>query len=801
VCAAFNADFDGDQMAVHVPLSQQAVEESRKLMLATHNLLKPADGQPIVGPTKDMCLGTYYLTMEDPAQADEEPQPFVDLDEVEVAYTLGQIDLHAPVVVAYAYGHPDRRRNPVTTTVGRCLFNRVLPTELRFINEPMDKRALQDLIGVCYRRMGVEVTTQVADRIKDIGFEYATRSGVTIAISDLTIPSEKASIMEKTEQSVAEINRQYRRGLLTEEEQYTRVVELWSQTQEQVSKVVSAGLNPTGPVAVMAKSGASKGGFNPIAQLAGMRGLMSDPSGRIIEQPIRSSFREGLSALEYFISTHGSRKGLADTAMRTADAGYLTRRLVDVVQDIVINGRDCGTTAGVWVCSTDDVGGQSMYERLVGRMAAAPVAHPKTGEVLIDRNEEIDEGAATQIEDEGIEAILVRSPTTCQLRQGICAMCYGRDLGRGKMVDIGTAVGIVAAQSIGEPGTQLTLRTFHTGGVAHAGDITAGLPRVEEVFEARKKPKGEAPMSEIGGVVHIVKSDDERRVLVVDSGIEKYEHEIKRGWKILVEDGDEVKAGAPLATWRDSKEIVAEKSGRISIEDRKVTLIHERRVEREYKVPATGRLLVEEGQQIKPGVQLVEGVLNQHNILRIQGREATQRYLLSEVQSVYRSQGVNINDKHLEVVFRKMLGKVQISKSGDTDLLPGELVERLALEDINRETVEAGGQPARAWPVLLGITKAALNTESFLSAASFQHTIKILSAAAVEGKEDPLLGLKENVILGRLIPAGTGYRTNGSDFEEPIDSYENIRLKVSAADEENSDAADDDREMETDSEE
>jgi DNA-directed RNA polymerase subunit beta' len=543
---------------------------------------------------------------------------------------------------------------------------------------------------------------------------------------------------------------------------------------------VSAGLDPIGPVAVMAKSGASKGGFNPIAQLAGMRGLMSDPSGRIIEQPIRSSFREGLTALEYFISTHGSRKGLADTAMRTADAGYLTRRLVDVVQDIVINSHDCGTTGGIWVRSQDNIGGQSMYERLIGRIAAAPVVLPNTGEVLVDRNEEIDEAAAARIEEEAVEAVQVRSPMTCQLRQGICALCYGRDLGRGEMVAIGAAVGIVAAQSIGEPGTQLTLRTFHTGGVAHAGDITAGLPRVEEVFEARKKPKGEAPMSEIGGVVHIIKSDDERHVLVVDSGIERFEHEIKRGWKILVEDEDEVKAGDPLATWHEEKEIVAEKSGRVSLEDRTVTVIHERRVEREYKVPATGRLLVEEGQLIEPGVQLVEGVLNPIHILRIQGRDATQRYLLAEIQSVYRSQGVNINDKHLEVVFRKMLGKVQISKSGDTDLLPGELVDRLTLEDINREIVEAGGQPARAWPILLGITKAALNTESFLSAASFQHTIKILSAAAVEGKEDPLLGLKENVILGRLIPAGTGYRGVVSDSDGPIESYENISLEVPA---------------------
>jgi DNA-directed RNA polymerase subunit beta' len=778
VCAAFNADFDGDQMAVHVPLSRRAVEESRRLMLATHNLLKPADGQPIVGPTKDMCLGVYYLTMEDPTLAGEEPKAFVDLDEVELAYALARVELHTPVVVGQYYDDRSRLAKPIETTVGRCLFNRVLPDEMRFINRVLDKGGLQELVGVCYRHMGGDVTTEVVDRIKDIGFKYATRSGATIAISDLVIPDQKRDIIAQTEEVVSEVERQYRRGLLTEEEQYTRVVELWSQTQEQVSKVVSAALDPTGPVAIMAKSGASKGGFNPIAQLAGMRGLMSDPSGRIIEQPIRSSFREGLSAQEYFISTHGSRKGLADTAMRTADAGYLTRRLVDVAQDMIINAHDCGTTGGIWILSADDVGGQKMSERIVGRVAAAAVVHPKTGEVLADRNEEIDEDVARAVDELEIEQVMVRSPMTCQLRQGICALCYGRDLGRGKMVAVGSAVGIVAAQSIGEPGTQLTLRTFHTGGVAHAGDITAGLPRVEEMFEARKKPKGEAPMSEIGGVVHIAKSDDERRVLVVDSEIERYEHEIKRGWKILVEDGDDVKAGGPLATWHDEKEIVAEKSGRVTVEDRQITLIHERRDEREYEVPTTGRLLVEEGQRIAPGTQLVEGVLNPHDILRIQGREATQQYLLSEVQNVYRSQGVNTNDKHFEIIFRKMLSKVQITESGDTELLPGDLIDRLELEDVNRQVIEAGGQPARAWPILLGITKAALNTESFLSASSFQHTIRVLAHAAIEGKEDPLLGLKENVILGKLIPAGTGYRGDNPSSEGPVGEYEGISLSA-----------------------
>jgi DNA-directed RNA polymerase subunit beta' len=775
-CSAFNADFDGDQMAVHMPLSQKAVEEARTLMLATKNLLKPASGEPIIGPTKDMCLGTYYLTMEDPKRAGDERRPLVDLDEVEMAYALGHVGLHTPILVAQVYDDRLPPPKPIETTVGRCIFNRVLPDELRFINEPMDKGALQELIEICYRQLGAEVTTAMADRIKDIGFKYATRSGVTIAISDMAIPSTKATIIKETEGIVSEVERQYRRGLLTEEEQYTRVIELWSRAREQVSEAVSGSLAPAGSVSIMARSGASKGGFGPIAQLAGMRGLMADPSGRIIPMPIRSNLREGLSTLEYFISTHGSRKGLADTALRTADAGYLTRRLVDVAQDIIINADDCGTRAGTWIRVTDNVGGQTLYERLLGRIAAAPVAHPKTGEVLIGRDEEIDEQIAATIEDSGIEEVLVRSPMTCQLRLGICALCYGRDLGRGQMVAIGAAVGIMAAQSIGEPGTQLTLRTFHTGGVAYGGDITVGLPRVEELFEARKEPKGEASISKIGGVVHIVRANDQRSILVVDSEIEQFEQKIKRGWKILVEDEDEVKAGDPIASWRDQKTIEAEKDGRVMRDDRHITIVHERRDEQEHKVPSTGRLLVQEGQRIKPGTQLIEGVLNPRHILLVLGRESTERYLLSEVQRVYRSQGVNINDKHFEVIFRKMLSKVQIAASGDTNLLPGELVNRLAMEDINREVIEAGEQPAKGWPVLLGITKAALNTESFLSAASFQHTIRVLSGAAIEGKEDPLLGLKENVILGKLIPAGTGYRGDGSSRGESIKSYEGITI-------------------------
>ncbi len=776
VCPAFNADFDGDQMAVHVPLSEKAVEEARKLMLSTQNLLKPANGQPLVGPTKDMCLGIYYLTMEQPRYADKQPKPFVDLQELELAYSLGHIDLHTPVLITEIYDDKPALEEPIETTAGRCIFNSILPDELRFINHPLDKGSLQDLVALSYRRLGREKTTELADRLKSLGFQYATKSGITIAISDLVIPDEKIEILENTEETVSEVERQYRRGLLTEEEQYTRTVELWSRAREKVADVVARAQPESSTVSVMARSGASKGGYGPISQLAGMRGLMADPSGRIIPLPIRSSLREGLSALEYFISTHGSRKGLADTALRTADAGYLTRRLVDVAQDIIINAQDCGTQAGIWIQSDEDIGGQSLHERLIGRLAASPVGHPETGELIVDRDQELDEDAINLIEESGISEVMVRSPLTCELRHGICAHCYGRDMGRGHMVKVGSAVGIIAAQSIGEPGTQLTLRTFHSGGVAAGRDITVGLPRAEELFEARKTPKGEAPISEVGGIAHVHKTDGQRYVTVVDTRTKRFEYDIEEGWTILIEDGDDVQAGDPLASL-DEEQIEAEQDGRVVVEDRHITLIHEERREVRHKLPQTGRIMVEEGQQIAPGTQLVEGVKNPMHILKVLGRKATEKYLLSEVQQVYRSQGVNISDKHFEIIFRKMLSKVRVTQSGDTDLLPGRLIRRLDLEDVNRETMEQGGQPAKAIPVLLGITKAALNTESFLSAASFQHTIRVLTEAAAEGREDPLLGLKENVIIGKLIPAGTGYRGDNPSSDGPIDSYEGVPVK------------------------
>jgi DNA-directed RNA polymerase subunit beta' len=767
VCAAFNADFDGDQMSVHVPLSSKAVEEARSLMLSTKNLLKPADGEPIVSPSKDMVLGVYYLTMlVENRKHRGEGRAFADMDEVELAYGLDQVEIHTPIRLMTETWYDDKgvrqaepQKRLLQTTVGRVLFNRVLPPELHFVNRVLDKGSMQKLVGEVYLVLREEGTPTVVDAIKDIGFQYATVSGTTIAVSDITVPAEKSEIIAKTLLEAEAISRDFRRGLLTDQEQNERTIALWQETTLTVAAAVRAAMDPSGNLSTMAISGATKGGFGPISQLAGMRGLMADPAGRIIPLPIRSNFRDGLNTLEYFISTHGARKGLTDTALRTADAGYLTRRLVDVAQDMIINADDCGTDKGIFVRRSDDVAGQDYPSRLFGRITAARVVDTSTGEILAEGGQAVDMDLALALGRSGVQEVYVRSPLTCELLFGMCGQCYGQDLGRAKMVELGAAVGIVAAQSIGEPGTQLTLRTFHTGGVAAGGDITTGLPRVEELFEARKKPKGEAVTAEIAGTlhIHVPDSPEGQRVLrIVNSQLIQDEYPIPGNWSVKVEDGVEVQAGDVIAT-RGESQVVVSHTGRLRLEDKKAVVAYDQVDEFEVEIPASARLLVKDGAKVVAGEQLTEGSLNPHRILRILGREACELYLMTEVQKVYRSQGQNINDKHFEVIIRKMLSKVQITQPGDSDLLPGDLVDRLHLQAMNERMLTDTGQPARGAQILLGVTKASLNTESFLSASSFQHTIKVLAGAAIEGKIDYLRGLKENVIIGKLIPAGTGF--------------------------------------------
>ncbi|HEY8490536.1 MAG TPA: DNA-directed RNA polymerase subunit beta', partial [Dehalococcoidia bacterium] len=767
VCFAFNADFDGDQMAVHVPLSREAVAEARQVMLSTKNLLSPSNGEPTVAPTLDMVLGCYYLTVLKPdARGAYQPGPppqgiYGSFEEAELAYDLGMLDLQAPIRVR------DRRTGGelVETSVGRIIFNAILPEEIGFRNEVMDKKALRNVVAETYQKLGNERTAQLVDDIKRLGFHYATRSGITIAIDDLRVPEEKATLLAEAEAQIAQIEEQYQMGLISDDERYRQAVDVWNETTERVTQAISARLDRYGSVYMMSTSGA-KGNIAQIRQMAGMRGLMSDPSGRIIDLPIRSSFREGLTVLEYFISTHGARKGLADTALRTADSGYLTRRLIDVAQDVIILEEDCGTESGVWLREPEEKGvAESLRERIVGRWAAAPVADPTTGEIIVDRNEEIDEERAYRIESAGVEAVYVRSPLSCEAPRGLCRLCYGRSLATGRLVDLNEAVGIIAAQSIGEPGTQLTMRTFHTGGVAGV-DITSGLPRVEELFEARV-PKGQAIIAEIDGQVDIVREGETRKVRITSSDLYRDEYEIPKGSEVLVRNEDWVEQGTLLArpkvkegaqeaeaTLPAEGAVTARIAGRVVLEGRnRIAVLYEEKDEREYPLPAAARLRVEPGQYVKAGQQLTEGAANPQDILRISGREAVQLYLVDEVQKVYRSQGVTINDKHIEVIVRQMLRKVRVDSPGDTDLLPGELIDRFKYEAINAKVLAEGGEPATAQTVLLGVTKASLNTESFLAAASFQETTRVLTEAAISGAVDHLLGLKENVIIGKLIPA------------------------------------------------
>jgi DNA-directed RNA polymerase subunit beta' len=794
VCQAYNADFDGDQMAVHVPLSKAAQQEARERMLSLHNLLSPSNGDPIITPQQDIVLGCYYMTLpRDGARG--EGKVFASVDELVLAYEMELLDLQAKIKV-FGIDHAEGLENGLlATTVGRVIFNQIIPTELGYRDVTMGRKQLRRLIADCYRKIGPEATAKLADKIKSVGFRYATRGALSIGIADLQIPSAKAGILEEAEKTEEEVERQFRRGLITEEERYQEKVSIWTDARNLVSDAVQKGLDPQNSL-YMAADSQARSNFNQISQMAGMRGLVLNPLGRVIELPIKSSYREGISVLEYFISTHGARKGLADTALRTADSGYLTRRLVDVSQDVIVTQIDCGTEAFLRVplipgpAERDpDQFDEVITRRLVGRILAQPLLHPTSGEVLADRNQELDEEIVEQLlklSPRPEEAIL-RSVMLCDCTHGVCQMCYGRNLATGKLVDMGEAVGIIAAQSIGEPGTQLTMRTFHMGGVASATDITTGLPRVEEIFEARV-PKGKSILAEIEGTVHLETADDGgRKIMITNTELFVDTYPVPTNYLPTVKEGDEVAEGQVIAEsnveGQDGR-ILAAIGGKVAFDtiDGVNTIIvrNEETQEKKYDVLAAAQILVGEGDFVNAGRQLTEGNQDPQEILHIRGRQAVQEYMVDEVQRVYRSQGVDTNDKHIEVIVRQMLRKVTIDEAGDSDFLPGEMIDRYVFSDANAEILAEGGEPATAQETLLGVTKASLSTESFLSAASFQETTRVLTEAAINGRVDQLRGLKENVIIGKLIPAGSGFMAQKTKKSRPVrqDSEESSSIET-----------------------
>ncbi len=712
VCTAFNADFDGDQMAVHVPLTPEAISEARYLMLSTNNLLKPQDGKPVTVPTQDMILGAYYLTVQIDGEKGEGLY-FKDEDEAMMAYQNGDVGLHCKIKVRRfkVDENGEERHKTIETTVGRLIYNQGIPQDLGFVDRtdpekefdleidfPVIKKNLGKIVANCINVHGLSKTAEVLDYIKATGYKYSTKGAITVSVADVAVPEAKKDILEKADDDVSNIFRQYQRGMITDVERYNAIIKIWEKATDDVTEAMKNNFNELNPIYMMAQSGA-RGNMNQLRQIAGMRGLMANTSGKAVEIPVKSCFREGLDSLEYFISAHGARKGLTDTALRTADSGYLTRRLVDVSQDIIIREQDCGTTKGIVVEDIKD-GNQiiePLQERLVGRYPVEDINDPATGEVIADTNTMITDAVANKIVKAGITKVTVRSILECRARHGACAKCYGMGLATRERVNEGESVGIIAAQSIGEPGTQLTMRTFHTGGVA-GGDITQGLPRVEELFEARN-PKGLAIITEIDGTVKI-NDEKKRKEVIVTSKDNSKTYTISFGSKLKVKDGDEVKAGDPIT----------------------------------------------------------EGSINPGDLLAIKGVEGVYTYIISEVQKVYRNQGVDINDKHIEVIARQMLKKVRIEDPGDSEFYTASLVDLLEVEFRNEELIAEGKQPATYKRVLLGITKASLATESFLSAASFQETTKVLTEAAIKGKVDNLMGLKENVIIGKLIPTGTGLR-------------------------------------------
>jgi DNA-directed RNA polymerase subunit beta' len=783
VCTAFNADFDGDQMAVHVPLFSGAIAEAKNLMMSSNNILSASDGNPVVAPSQDMVLGAYWLTVARQTLEDldlKTLRSFSSADEVTLAYDTGAISPHEPCRVRFprrqveaGVGTEDGYQPVlITTTAGRVLFNQVLPLAkpvregadgepMVFQNKNFDRKELRALVATCFRLYGNQVTAEVVNDIKRLGFAFATKSGTTLSAMDIKTSPEKAAIIEAADTAVDEVSLQHRRGLITEDERYGKTVEIWTQATEAVTQATMRHFDPFSSVLLMSQSGA-RGTVQQIRQLAGMRGLMADPSGRIIDMPIKANFSEGLAVLEYFISTHGARKGLADTALRTADSGYLTRRLVDVAQDVIVREEDCGTNSGIWLADLTQEG-EPFLERIAGRIAAADVTAPD-GRVLVQAGEEITDAVAREVVALGIERLRVRSVLTCGARSGVCRYCYGRNLATGKLVEIGEAVGVIAAQSIGEPGTQLTMRTFHTGGVAGL-DITQGLPRVEELFEARI-PKGKATLAEAGGVVEISRADGARKVRVVSHEEFEVTHSVDKGMELdtAIAEGALVGEGQVLARGtKGGKQVTlqARIGGKITLSKVKASggEIRVRALEedvKEYPIAHGAQLRVSDGDEVRAGDAITAGSVSPQELLYISGREAVQDYLVREVQKVYRSQGVDINDKHIEVIVRQMMRKVRVESGGDTELLPGEIISQWEYDQANAEVLAEGGEPAIAATVLLGLIKAALNTASWLSAASFQETTRVLTEAAISGKVDRLRGLKENVIIGKLIPAGTG---------------------------------------------
>ncbi|GAC1658290.1 MAG: DNA-directed RNA polymerase subunit beta' [Candidatus Dormibacteraceae bacterium] len=795
VCHAFNADFDGDQMAVHVPLFSGAIAEARNLMMSSQNILSAADGHPVVSPTQDVVLGCYWLTATEQKKPEDmsKVKAFSSPDEVVLAVHSGTLHLHDWIRVRIDAGVGDGNAGPlILTTPGRVVFNQALPVgeppleevlepPLEFQNAHLDRKQLRGLVSKIFRLYGSEVTALVSNELKKVGFRYATRAGITISALDIPAPKLKWEILEKADKEVADVERMYRRGVMTEEERYRKVVGLWTQATDDVARNTEDSFDKFSPIWMMMGSGA-RGNIQQVRQLAGMRGLMADPTGRIIDLPIKANFTEGLTVLEYFISTHGARKGLADTALRTADSGYLTRRLVDVAQDVIVRIEDCGATNGLWIRNVNPevARNEPIFEKIAGRIATEDLIG-KDGTVLVPAGESITDEAARQAIAQGVGQVNVRSILLCEAREGVCRKCYGRNLATGKLVEIGEAVGVIAAQSIGEPGTQLTMRTFHTGGVAGI-DITQGLPRVEELFEARI-PKGKAIISEIDGELEIIRQEQARKVKVVSKEEFQISYPLEAGMAALVKDGEEVMEGQELARHPSTEALIRTRhAGIAKVGKKEVTVKTVDEESREYVIPHGARIRPElekrgEKVSIRAGQQITEGSVSPQELLHVLGKEAVQTFLVDEVQRVYRSQGVDINDKHIEVIVRQMMRKVRIDSAGDTNLLPGEIVSQWEYEEANAAALAEGGEPATAQTVLLGLIKAALNTTSWLSAASFQETTRVLTEAAISGKVDRLRGLKENVIIGKLIPAGTGLdyykkqREQAQRYyeEEPID--------------------------------